>query len=178
MVRCDDSSTRAGPYAATAGRCPPALEGGVVPATVPGCVHTDLLAAGLVPDPYLDENEARWPGSGDVDWRYETTFDGPDDAAAAHDGVELVADGLDTVATVELERHGGRPHGEHAPLAPDRRRRPCGRGSNTLAVTFAAPATAAERASEELGPRPGTYRAPFNAIRKMACSYGWDWGPA
>src|SRR5437763_1320730 len=30
-----------------------------VPATVPGCVHTDLLAAGLIPDPYLDDNEAR-----------------------------------------------------------------------------------------------------------------------
>ena len=25
-----------------------------VRATVPGCVHTDLLAAGLIEDPYLD----------------------------------------------------------------------------------------------------------------------------
>ena len=29
-----------------------------VPATVPGSVHTDLLAAGLIPDPYLDDHEA------------------------------------------------------------------------------------------------------------------------
>jgi beta-mannosidase len=29
---------------------------GGVPATVPGSVHTDLLAAGLIPDPYLDTN--------------------------------------------------------------------------------------------------------------------------
>ena len=36
---------------------------------------------------------------------------------------------------------------------------------------------AAWRASEELGPRPFTNEHPFNAIRKMACSYGWDWGP-
>ena len=28
-----------------------------VPASVPGTVHTDLLAAGIVPDPYLDDNE-------------------------------------------------------------------------------------------------------------------------
>jgi beta-mannosidase len=31
---------------------------GAIPATVPGCVHTDLLAAGRIPDPYLDTNEA------------------------------------------------------------------------------------------------------------------------
>jgi beta-mannosidase len=29
-----------------------------IPATVPGCVHTDLLAAGLIPDPFLDANES------------------------------------------------------------------------------------------------------------------------
>ena len=28
-----------------------------VPATVPGVVHTDLLTAGLIPDPYVDDNE-------------------------------------------------------------------------------------------------------------------------
>ncbi len=32
-------------------------DGEPVPATVPGCVHTDLLAAGLIPDPYLNANE-------------------------------------------------------------------------------------------------------------------------
>ncbi|WP_313664221.1 glycosyl hydrolase 2 galactose-binding domain-containing protein, partial [Cellulosimicrobium cellulans] len=28
-----------------------------VPATVPGSVHTDLLAAGVIDDPYLDDHE-------------------------------------------------------------------------------------------------------------------------
>ena len=45
-----------------------------VPATVPGTVHTDLLAAGLIPDPYLDENEAAVHGSGGPSWRYPTTL--------------------------------------------------------------------------------------------------------
>ncbi|MGJ6963976.1 glycosyl hydrolase 2 galactose-binding domain-containing protein, partial [Streptosporangium sp. G11] len=30
-----------------------------VAAAVPGCVHTDLLAAGLIEDPFLDDNENR-----------------------------------------------------------------------------------------------------------------------
>ena len=41
---------------------------------MPGCVHTDLLAARLVPDPYLDENEGSLAWVSDVDWRYETTL--------------------------------------------------------------------------------------------------------
>ena len=28
-----------------------------IPATVPGCVHTDLLAAGKIPDPFYRDNE-------------------------------------------------------------------------------------------------------------------------
>ncbi|RYZ32025.1 MAG: glycoside hydrolase family 2 protein, partial [Propionibacteriaceae bacterium] len=164
---------------ATAGPVAPALEGVVVPATVPGCVHTDLLGAGLVPDPYLDENEALLTWIGDVDWRYETTFTwSADDAAAAYDVVELVADGLDTLATVELD---GRVVARTANMHRSYRIAVTDAltvGEHTLGVTFAAPAPAAERANQELGPRPGAYRAPFNSIRKMACSYGWDWGPS
>ena len=35
---------------AVAGDVPAELTGAVVPASVPGCVHTDLLEAGLIPD--------------------------------------------------------------------------------------------------------------------------------
>ena len=31
-------------------------EAGAIPAQVPGSIHPDLSAAGLIPDPYLDEN--------------------------------------------------------------------------------------------------------------------------
>ena len=48
-----------------------------VPATVPGCVHTDLLAHGLIPDPYLDDNENRLQWIGRTDWVYETTVERP-----------------------------------------------------------------------------------------------------
>ena len=160
---------------AVGGPVPPELVGVVVPATVPGCVHTDLLDAGLVPDPYLDENEAALAWIGDVDWRYETTlsWDGE-----PHDVLELVAEGLDTLATVELDgtvvARTANMHRTYRVDVTDA----LTPGEHTLAVTFAAPVPAAERASQELGPRPCAYEAPFNALRKMACSYGWDWGPA
>ena len=160
---------------ALAGPFPEALAGVDVPATVPGCVHLDLMAAGLLPDPYLDENEAAVAWVGRVDWRYSCTFDW--DGAADGDEVDLVALGLDTVATVELNGHVvAQTQNMHrsyrfpvrAVLLP---------GANTLAITFAAGVTAAESMSEAQGPRPHINAHPFNAIRKMASNFGWDWGP-
>ena len=44
------------------------------PATVPGFIHTDLMANGLIPDPYYGTNEdsVRWVG--DSVWHYSTTI--------------------------------------------------------------------------------------------------------
>jgi len=47
----------------------------VIPATVPGCVHTDLMRAGKIPDPYRDLNEYALQWIGRTDWEYRTTFD-------------------------------------------------------------------------------------------------------
>jgi beta-mannosidase len=76
-----------------------------VPATVPGCVHTDLLAAGLIPDPYLDDNEVRLGWVGRTDWRYETRFHWDPAAAPGIRHVDLVCAGLDTVARVAVNGH-------------------------------------------------------------------------
>jgi beta-mannosidase len=153
---------------------------GGVPATVPGCVHTDLLAAGLIDDPYLDRNETKTSWIGRTDWRYATSFH--HDASTAEPAArhQLAFDGLDTIATIELN---GVAVGTSANM--HRRYRfdvtdVVRDGSNDLVVTFAAPEPWAERAELELGPRPGSNLAspaPFNAIRKMACNFGWDWGP-
>ena len=69
-----------------------------VPATVPGCVHTDLLDAGLIPDPLDGDNEERLKWMWRCDWRYATTFDAA--ALAAGEHAELAFDGLDTIAVV------------------------------------------------------------------------------
>ncbi|SDU86366.1 beta-mannosidase [Microlunatus sagamiharensis] len=166
---------------ATDGPVPPELAGALsdgIPATVPGCVHTDLLFAGLVPDPFLDQNEALLAWVGETGWRYAIALSWTEDDQARGDAVvELVAEGLDTVATVELDgrvvARTANMHRTHRVDLTD----VITVGDHELAVSFEAPVPAAQRASEALGPRPCAYEQPFNALRKMACSYGWDWGP-
>ena len=43
-------------------------------ATVPGTVHTDLLANKLIPDPFFGDNEKRVQWIDTCDWIYKTTF--------------------------------------------------------------------------------------------------------
>ncbi|MEV0727163.1 glycoside hydrolase family 2 protein [Polymorphospora sp. NPDC050346] len=153
---------------------PEEVAGAVLPATVPGCVHTDLLAAGRIPDPYLDDNETRLAWIGHTDWIYETTFAAD---PAGDDRVDLVCAGLDTVATVTLnDVELGRTANMHRGYRFDAR--PALRaGDNTLRVRFDSAYRYALARRDELGERPNSYPEPFNLIRKMACNFGWDWGP-
>ncbi|XVQ85740.1 glycosyl hydrolase 2 galactose-binding domain-containing protein [Microbispora siamensis] len=149
-----------------------------LPAAVPGCVHTDLLAAGLIEDPYLDDNEDRLTWIGRTAWSYETTFtwefaqDGTDD-----DRADLVCAGLDTAATLVLN---GIEIGATANMHRSYRfpvRHLLRAGENTLRILFDPPYAYAEAQKAALGDRPGAYAEPYQFIRKMACNFGWDWGP-
>ncbi|MFC9693505.1 glycoside hydrolase family 2 protein [Kribbella sp. NPDC056951] len=143
-------------------------------ATVPGEVHTDLLAAGLIPDPFDGDNESKLAWIGSTDWTYRTTFDWVADGHAVQ---ELVADGLDTVATVTLNgTELGRTQNQHRGYRFDVTSLLVASG-NELVVAFAAPVEAAKKFAETLGLWPHTNKHPYNAIRKMASNYGWDWGP-
>ncbi|MEV6816333.1 glycoside hydrolase family 2 protein [Micromonospora sp. NPDC051296] len=155
-------------------QAPPEVDGRAVPATVPGCVHTDLLAAGLIPDPYLDDNETALGWIGHTDWVYETTFDRP---AGDHQRLDLVCAGLDTVATVtvngvEVGRTENMHRGHRFDVTSLLRTE-----GNTLAVRFDSAYRYAEAHRDRLGDRPNSYPEPFQFIRKMACNFGWDWGP-
>src|ERR1700691_6761604 len=68
-------------------------------AQVPAVVQTDLLRAGLIPDPFYQDNDTRLQWIGLTDWEYRTTFQA-DAATLAHDHVDLVFEGLDTYADV------------------------------------------------------------------------------
>ncbi|GAA3453254.1 glycoside hydrolase family 2 protein [Dactylosporangium matsuzakiense] len=151
---------------------PPHLES--IPATVPGSVHTDLLAAGLIADPYVDDHELGLGWIGRTHWRYTTSFDWQDDG---FDRVDLVCDGLDTIATIAVNGHEvGATANMHRRYRFDVRPhlRP---GANDLVVGFTAPYEYAQEQLRRLGDRPGPYDEPYQFIRKMACNFGWDWGP-
>ncbi|TGQ63786.1 glycoside hydrolase family 2 protein, partial [Mesorhizobium sp. M8A.F.Ca.ET.207.01.1.1] len=64
-------------------------------ATVPGSVHTDLLAHALIRDPYVGAPEAELQWIGLAAWEYRARFD-VDAATLAKPNAELRFDGLDT----------------------------------------------------------------------------------
>lgn len=72
-----------------------------LPATVPGSVHTDLLANKKIEDPYyrLNEHNLQWIDK--VDWEYKTTFK-VDGKILKRDCIVLDFKGLDTYADVEV----------------------------------------------------------------------------
>ena len=72
-----------------------------LPATVPGGVHTDLLALGKIPDPFVGDNEKAVAWVAEAAWEYRTTFAAAD-GVLAQAKVFLVCDGLDTLADVTL----------------------------------------------------------------------------
>ncbi|MFC0542554.1 glycoside hydrolase family 2 protein [Kutzneria chonburiensis] len=140
-----------------------------IPARVPGCVHTDLLAAGVIPDPLLDRNELEVAWVGRSDWRYRTQLP----AGQGHERTDLVFDGLDTVAAISVD---GRPLGHSRNMHRSYRYDVTGL-SGVLEVDFTSAYAEADRLRAELGARPNSYPEPFNFVRKMACAFGWDWGP-
>ncbi|MBK4348457.1 glycoside hydrolase family 2 protein [Lacisediminihabitans sp. G11-30] len=146
---------------------------GDLPASVPGSIHTDLLAARLIDDPYLDDNEALQSWIGRTDWTYSRVVEWVPDGSERQ---EIVFDGLDTVARIVLNGiELGNTRNMHRSFRFDVTDilRP---GENDLTVEFSSPVRAADAASLALGYRPHVNHHPYNALRKMACSFGWDWG--
>lgn len=149
---------------------------GPLPATVPGCVHTDLLAAGVIDDPYVGQNELSAPWIGRADWQYRGTFTVTAEMLTA-EHLTLVCDGLDTVAEVSVNGElVARTESMHVGYRFELKDRVHG-GENELIIVFRSPYAYAEAKQKELGDLPNAYPEPFNFIRKMACNFGWDWGP-
>ena len=66
-------------------------------ATVPGCVHTDLAANGLIKDMFWRDNNQSLQWIEEHDWTYSCTFD-----AELGEHVTLVFEGLDTYTEIYL----------------------------------------------------------------------------
>ncbi|HEY1012097.1 MAG TPA: glycoside hydrolase family 2 protein [Herpetosiphonaceae bacterium] len=145
--------------------------------SVPGGVHTDLLALGLIEDPFAGDAELRVQWVAERDWEYRRSFR-IEPAQLAAGRLFLVCEGLDTLAEVWLngallgatDNMFNAYRWEIGALARE--------GDNELLVSFASSARyAAERQRqrpfpEVNDPLPG---APY--LRKAPSHFGWDWGP-
>ncbi|KPC79037.1 MULTISPECIES: glycoside hydrolase family 2 protein [Streptomyces] len=141
----------------------------LLPAQVPGCVHTDLLAAAVIPDPFLEHNETEVAWVGRRAWTYlnDVSHD------SRHERTDLVFDGLDTAAGITFAgREIGRTRNMHRTYRFD-----VTGLTGPLEVRFASAYDEAEAVRGVTGDRPNVYPEPFQYIRKMASSFGWDWGP-
>ena len=149
-----------------------------IPATVPGCVHTDLLAVGLIADPYVGTAEADQHWVGRQTWTYSGHFDVAQDSPLLDsEHIDLTCDGLDTVADVycngHLLGHSENMHRRNLFSAKSA----LVAGANVVEVVFAPALEYAERMAALVGERIHVERDPYNLVRKMACNFGWDWGP-
>ncbi|MFK4066376.1 glycoside hydrolase family 2 protein [Streptomyces sp. NPDC029674] len=148
-------------------------DGARLAARVPGCVHTDLLAASVIPDPFLGTNENDIAWAGRRSWTYTHPFGTAGALAGEHERTDLVFEGLDTAARVTL---GGRELGSTRNMHRSYRFDVTGLDGE-LRVEFASAYDEAAAVREAVGERPNVYPEPFQYIRKMASSFGWDWGP-
>jgi len=148
-------------------------------ATVPGCIHTDLLAEGRIADPFDRDNERHLHWIGENSWTFERIFE--IDADSAKGPLFLVCEGLDTLAAVEvngtLVGQANNMFVPHRFPVTDAVRA----GENSIRVHFAETFSKIREMAErrELAASgDGTFRLwGGHYIRKNQSNYGWDWGP-
>ena len=147
-----------------------------LPATVPGGVHTDLLALGKIPDPFVADNEKKVQWIGETDWEYRYEFKVVPDVLKEAKQF-LVCDGLDTLAEVSLN---GKLLGKTDNMYRQWKWDVTGalkKDSNELIIVFRAPVTYITAKQKEK-PLPGGGDIPGGPhLRKAPCQWGWDWGP-
>lgn len=146
-----------------------------LPATVPGCVHTDLLAAGKIPDPFYRDNAKALQWISDSAWSYSRSFQ-VSASLLSHERVLLRCEGLDTVATITI-------NGQSVAQTDNMFRtyefdvKPLLKtGDNSIQIVFSpiGPYIKSFIASAK-GPNSAT--KGLANLRKAPYSGGWDFGP-
>lgn len=146
-------------------------------AHVPGSVYADLMAAGTMPDPFWRENELDAFERMKKDYVYQRAFT-VTEAQLAHAHVELVCEGLDTLAHVSLNgREIAFADNMHITWVWDVKEQ-LHAGENTLEIRFDSPILyCAKKAEEAPGWESSDATPGFRHLRKAHCMFGWDWGP-
>ena len=149
-----------------------------LPASVPGGVHTDLLALGRIPDPFVGDNEKRVQWVAESDWEYRTSFRCTN-GLFSEDKVLLVCDGLDTLVTVFLNGDElGHTNNMFRQYQWEVKSFLHAEGANDLLIKFSSPVKYITE-KQTIRPLPGVPQAIAGGphLRKAPYQFGWDWGP-
>lgn len=134
---------------------------------VPGCAHTDLLREGIIKDYFKDYQSQDCQYIENAEFVYATTFSYEGDV----EGVELHFECLDTFCDVILNgKRIGSCDNMFLPWdfdVADILRQ----GENRLEVHFFPPAEQVK----DCPPRDAAFTAERIHIRRMQCTFGWDW---
>ncbi len=149
-----------------------------LPATIPGTVHTDLLALNRIPDPFVGDNEKQVQWVAQTDWEYQHTFS-VEPSLLNQPHIFLVCKGLDTLTDVSLN---GNPLGNTDNMFRAYRWDVTSllkAGENQLTILFRSNVNYCD---ERWKARPlidvGDFSIRGGAyLRKAPCHFGWDWGP-
>ena len=144
---------------------------------VPGSVHTDLLNAGLIPDPFVADNELQVQWVAERDWSYRLTFSLSEDLLSEQ-RVFLVCDGLDTLAELSIGGHVlGQTDNMFRQYKWDITEFLAGDKVEVQVLFRSTVAYMQEIQAEHplIGP---SQSIPGGAhVRKAPSQFGWDWGP-
>ncbi|KAG5982144.1 Beta-mannosidase B [Claviceps digitariae] len=149
----------------------------------PTQIHLDLMHHGIIPDPFMGQNEKDVQWIGETAWVYRTTFSTPQLRSNAT--AVLVFDGLDTFATVVLNgktilEAENMFVCERAEVTALLNRGGDRKNENELVITFDA---AYLRGWKEVEKQPHHKWGCWNGdnsrlgVRKSQYHWGWDWGP-
>ena len=156
-------------------------------ATVPGCVHTDLIANKIIPDPFYRDNESKLQWIDKYSWEYKTTIT-IDKTTLNRQNIELCFKGLDTYSEIYLnDQHILTTDNMFCEWNADVKKI-LTEGSNTLRILFHSPIVMGILSRDKFNiDAPVGYNLEFVAnsdwptvgpyIRKAAYMFGWDWGP-
>ncbi len=150
-------------------------DSGWIPVDVPGDVHSALIAAGRIPDPFYDRNELECAWVEEREWWYRLVFHGPRLALQDDERLQLVFAGLDTFVTIWLNGlELGRHRNMFREAVFDVTSAVRVNGDNTLSLCFDRPL---DHCGALLNAPEKSWMPPRVAMRKAQFGYGWDWGP-
>ncbi|MCO6161302.1 glycoside hydrolase family 2 protein [Flavobacterium sp. NRK F7] len=143
-------------------------------ATVPGTVHTDLLANNVIPDPFLETNEKNVQWVEKKDWEYKTSFF-LSQSEMNFKNIDLQFDGLDTYASVFLNNQLILEANNMFRIWKIPVRKYLLEGENILKVVFKSAVIEEQHIAKKQSVQLPTDERVYS--RKAPYQYGWDWGP-